>query len=272
MDQTTLDGIPELTEGPRGCGTRKPGGLYLMSHPEALRPCGKLPHHLSTCPTCSAGVKHTRGWTWINPSELLKPKFGTCAIDRRGGGCHGCPLGDGPDPLTEEIIAGTKAGLLWIGKQFYPTPTDYMAEVRRMGFSRRINTVPRDFEVGKTWIFLAHVEGIRIDCDCTIDPLTNPEFNPECELCEGHGSYLAPAIFTAFRPTQVQYVITGNESDADIINLRERGITPVRVNEVEEETEGDPVVPDYNSDDERNDPSFDDDEPENHDDLFYGEK
>lgn len=49
----------------RGCGWRTPGGLYLMAGGVAA-PCGKLPLPLTTCPTCSAGVKFARGWTWVD--------------------------------------------------------------------------------------------------------------------------------------------------------------------------------------------------------------
>ena len=41
--------IHKRVEGKRGCGFRKPGGLYMVSAVSA--PCGKLPTPLDICPT-----------------------------------------------------------------------------------------------------------------------------------------------------------------------------------------------------------------------------
>ena len=56
---------------PRGCGLRKPGGLYLVAGaPNA--PCGKLPLELTVCPCCGQGIKFARGWTWVDADRLFK--------------------------------------------------------------------------------------------------------------------------------------------------------------------------------------------------------
>jgi hypothetical protein len=57
-------------EKPRGCGRRKPGGLYLVA-PGDGAPCCKLPIKLDVCPTCHAGIKPARGWTWVDGDALL---------------------------------------------------------------------------------------------------------------------------------------------------------------------------------------------------------
>jgi len=51
-------------ESKRGCGWRKPGGLYLMADGPAEL-CGKLPIPLEICPSCGGGIKLSRGWTWV---------------------------------------------------------------------------------------------------------------------------------------------------------------------------------------------------------------
>jgi hypothetical protein len=46
----------------RGCGWRKPGGLYLCADGVG-GVCGKLPIPLDICPTCHGGIKFCRSWT-----------------------------------------------------------------------------------------------------------------------------------------------------------------------------------------------------------------
>jgi hypothetical protein len=62
--------IQTLFEGKRGCGYRKPGGLYLRTDGHG-RYCGALPIELTVCPTCSQGIKPARGWTWLNLAALV---------------------------------------------------------------------------------------------------------------------------------------------------------------------------------------------------------
>jgi hypothetical protein len=119
-------------EEKRGCGYRKVGGLYLICF-GAGRHCGKMPVKCEVCPTCNAGIKPTRGWTWIDPV----PHFAERACD--SGNCRACPLGS--DNLTDL----GPVGLIWIGEQFYPTPQAFVAEAGRMGISRRIPAIPKGF-------------------------------------------------------------------------------------------------------------------------------
>lgn len=141
----------------RGCGWRKPGGLYLVSDGLAM-PCGKLPIELTVCPCCGAGVKVSRGWTWINLDAFAKAgcRFkkhlhllaGECAAGAECGAC----------PLSQSI---SKAGLLFIGQQFYATPGAFLNEAEQLGVSRRISQVPREFVLGETWVALAHAAAIE---------------------------------------------------------------------------------------------------------------
>ena len=113
-------------EPARGCGFRKKGGIYLVSDGLAA-PCGRLPIPLDVCPCCGAGIKPTRGWTWIQPRMIIeKTEPPACSGDY----CTECPVGgDIPE----------RAGLLWIGEKFYATVEQFEIEAARLGVSRRIH-------------------------------------------------------------------------------------------------------------------------------------
>ena len=125
----------------------------------------------------------------------------TCALKAQLS-CNSCALGG---------TAWGKVGLLWVGGQFYPKPSDWTAEALRQGVSRRIPALPKGFELGKTFVFVAHREAITLGPD---------EF--------------MPAVFHVFKPRAVEFVVRGTETDDELAAIRKRGITPVRVERVEE--------------------------------------
>lgn len=185
-------------EGGRGCGYRKPGkdgvGIYLCGEALAAS-CGRLPLPLEVCPCCSSGIKPSRGWTWITPSVLLgqpQPLDVLAGVSRRcrselaGGPCRACPAGG--------AIPEGRHGLLWVGEKFYGSPIAFTQEAAMLGVSRKLSALPRGFEVGKTWVYLAHRHAV---------------FDAEAKV-------MRPGIFSAFRPTRVDLVI----ADAD--NIPER--------------------------------------------------
>lgn len=197
--------MPEIRlsiEAPRGCGYRKPGGIYLVTGAARWAPCGKLPFPLHVCPTCSGGIKPSRGWTWIDPSKLFagracQPPV-TCKAE--------CPLHTSPgSDTTSPHEPADRAGLLWIGEQFYPTPLEWMTEAVSMGVSRRIKSVPRGFELGKHWIYVAHRK-VWLSAD-----------------------EQAPAIFQVFCPSAIEYVVKGDETEEELAALEKRGLSLVRV-------------------------------------------
>ena len=195
--------IQDRFDAEPACGFRKPGGLYLratgLSHP-----CGKLPVELKVCPCCGTGIKPARGWTWVDADALLSVQACEHQPDaERRFMCEVCPL-------SQKL---GRAGLLWIGETYYKSPQEWTAEAMLHGVSRRIARIPRGFELGKTWVLIAHRKAItRFRHD---EPITTP------------------AVFHAFRPSVIEYVVRGDESPADLLSLARRGITPVRVNKIE---------------------------------------
>ena len=196
-------------ESARGCGYRKGGGLYLVSG-GTMVPCGLLPLRLDVCPVCHHGIHPARGWTWIDVSVLLKAQNKECPLTRE---YHHAIC-----PMNGDV---SRAGLLWIGEKFYPAPQDFMQEAHVMGVSRRISAVPKEFEVGKTWVFFAHRKTF-------VEPCPGGDHTEDCE-CEGEGKIYGGGIFHAFKPTAVEYVITGDETEEELDRMEKRGLTLVKV-------------------------------------------
>jgi hypothetical protein len=188
----------------RGCGTRKAGGLYLVADGPSAS-CGRLPLPLPVCGTCGHGFKPTRGWPWVTvPAAFLESESQACAESH----CARCPL----CPTRPEV----RVGLLWCGEAFYATPADWLREAAAQGISRRIATVPKGFVVGETWVLMAHRKALMGVAD------------------GGEVTYQA-GIFHTFRPTAIEYVVTGIETEEDLAALRKRGITPVRVEQAQQQ-------------------------------------
>jgi hypothetical protein len=191
-------------EARRKCGHRKVGGLYLVSDGLGV-PCCKLPVLLHVCPTCNGGIKQSRGWTWIDPQPWLK---GACTQ----GNEYICAAAN-PERF------GDKVGLLWIGEQFYPTPSSFQEEAAKMGISRRITAVPRGFKVGEHFVFLAHPKMKEV-----VDPVTSDV------------SWVG-GVFHVVKPQRIEKIITHSQSldEKEMKKLAAQGITPV-------------IVPDNDSD------------------------
>lgn len=218
-------------ESARGCGFRKPGGLYLVSG-ELSEPCPLLPVEMKVCPTCGEGVRPARGFTWVDGAKLIPPSIhGTiehtavCPLAPEG---HRDAEGWVPSEDAEgnHVSRVGRCGLIWIGEQFYPTPQAFMSEAAEMGVSRRITAVPREFVIGETWVLLGHRRAIERACpDCGDEAISEDE----CPVCGDERIVHVPGIITAFRPTAVEYVVKGDETDEEIEALERRGIEPVRV-------------------------------------------
>src|SRR6185369_4737800 len=172
--------MPEIIhkkEMARCCGFRKKGGIYLVSDGLGA-PCGKLPIPVCKCPHCGQGIKQARGFTWIT-TKLFSEKY--CAE-----ACKQCPL----SPKNAQM------GLMWVGTKFYANSNEFTKEAMMMGVSKRIARVPQDFVIGETWIALAHPKAI-------IETI-------------GQKVIATPGIFHAFKPSRIEYVVTGKETEKEL--------------------------------------------------------
>lgn len=226
-------------EARRGCGYRKVGGLYLVSEPGGL-PCDRLPFPLTVCPVCSCGIKQTRGWTWVIAKTLFGGAHLECSDDLHR---HHCPVCNG------EI---ERAGLIWIGTQFYPTPESFTLEAYKLGISRRLTAVPRDFKLGETWVLVAHPKALRVPAD-RCEKLVEGTENMKCSQIEGHTTKCRrlasdleiparkdqPGIFQVWKPQRIEKILLESERGSEEAKkLEERGITPVFVPDNDKDHQG----------------------------------
>lgn len=187
--------IQDITIGVRGCGVRTEGGLYLVGDPE-LEPNSWFPRHLKQeCPHCGF-----HGPTVLKPSRNIQSFFPAITFPELEEGQHtrwvdhcthrGIEVREpfATFEKTEEAFAQT------VDTSGYPSPSDYIAEVQKQGYSRRIQALPHRFVPGKTRIFLIHKRAI----DAPI----------------GRGGY-EPGVIASFVPKAVQYVTFGWETFAE---------------------------------------------------------
>lgn len=202
-----------LNEAKRGCGFRREGGLYLRADGPGF-PCGKFPIILDICPTCGQGIKFARSWTWFDPSKLTEP--GECGDSCAGAGC---PMFEPP----------TKAGLIWIGEKHYKTPADWLKEAHEQGVSRRLKFLPHGFKIGEHWVFTAHKKVREAVChECGV--LTDEDsHDKDCAACKGTGKVWKAGIFHAFKPSRVEYIVTGKETEEELDKLEARGFTLIKL-------------------------------------------
>jgi hypothetical protein len=106
---------------------------------------------------------------------------------------------------------------LWVGEKYYSADS-FRLEARQRGISKRIKTVPNGFKVGETWILLAHINAIKKNSPVVVDGK---------EI--GSAPHLFPGIFHAFKPSRIEYIVTGLESEAELDNLEKRGLTLINV-------------------------------------------
>lgn len=180
-------------EAKRGCGYRKVGGLYLCSNAPDT-PCCRFPFELKICPVCNQGVKQSRNVQWFDPGPFLAEKGG-CKID-----FSRCPI--------EHTLRPNKAILIWIGAKFYATPEHFLDEAKRMGISRRVKSIPRGFELGKTEVFFAH---------------------PHCFLGSEKG--FAPGVFAMVKNIKFELIVTEKPTEKMLRKLKDTRIMPVIVPE-----------------------------------------
>jgi hypothetical protein len=207
----------------RGCGYRHVGALYLCGDYISV-PCDRLPYPLDICPTCGGGIKVSRGFTKINPLRLFsyhqpcKDKIRPCFV---------C------DPQDEEAF------IMGVGEKYYKTPDDFMAEAHRLGVSKCIPFIPKELELGKTIVYLAHPKACQVKespvlqqamaiINGTGAPYGLGDETTQPRLVETEKVERRLGIFSASIPQRVEKLIW--ETDAtpeELEKLNKRGITPV---------------------------------------------
>jgi hypothetical protein len=137
-----------------------------------------------------------------------------------------------------------------VSEKFYPTPADFLEEGLNQGFSKRIAQIPRHFVLGKTVIYLAHINACvvkdtpelqksfdEIEPKRKLKATRDPKLNPR--LIEAEKVKRVMGIFTAFIPQRIEKIYW--QSDLDKMSegekeaLKKRGITPVGVVESKHE-------------------------------------
>ncbi len=91
-------------------------------------------------------------------------------------------------------------GLIWVGEMFYKTPRAFLKEAAEQGISRRIRSIPRDFKLGETCVWLAHRKAVE-------------------------GVDMTPGVFYAFLPQRIEYIVKGDETEE---KLRALGASDTR--------------------------------------------
>ena len=208
-----------MTEQKRGCGWRKISGLYLVGDYVPVQ-CDRLPIPLKVCPCCGAGIKVGLGMTRIIPSKLF--------------GVHRYCADKVQPCLVCQPQENEPAYVMRVGEKFYPRISDFIAEGVRLGFSKRIHQIPRDFVLGKTVVYLAHInacvenEPTEVQTELKVNPT---ELSPR--LIEATKVKRVMGIFTAFIPQRIEKIYWQQALDdmpqSERKRLEKRGITCVPV-------------------------------------------
>lgn len=185
--------IHKRVENSRGCGFRKPGGFYLVIDGKGIE-CGLLPI------TVPSWINTSRAPQWRTAAEACGPrKERKCSAEK----CQQCWLKKLPDDETTLLN--------FVGMAHYRTAKQFEKEAGRMGISRRIppHIIPK-ITVGKTPVLLAHRES-------------------SSSITEEGDVVKLRQIFAAFKPQRIEYIITGKETEEELNQLEEQGITLIEV-------------------------------------------
>ena len=192
--------IHTYVEKKRGCGFKKPGGLYMIGANNGLAPCCKLPFPLSSCPCCGTAVKFTRGFTWINTDLFC---FKTAAATWCSGDCI----------LN---MPGQSIGLMWVGESHYPTVRDFEREAAAIGVSKRLNVLPKGLQPG-AWVVLAHNKAV-------VNFNDSAPADPAADLVT-----YKPGAFMVFKVEKLQYVVKPSDTEETLKRIADKNIELIEV-------------------------------------------
>jgi len=218
----------------RKCGYRKVGGIYVCGSGMAV-PCDLLPLPITPCPTCHFTIPFTRGFLWIHRDYLSYRSEGHY-YSKDGCKCSKfCPI-----CYPHQNILQDEAMLMWVGSKFY-SPESFVKEAMEMGVSKRIAEIPKGLILGATWVLLAHSkvpfdvgrEGTKVYVN--VAEGSQPVIKEgvvvsERNILKNSEPVYKPAIFYAFRPTKLEFLIWQSEATAKRLDeLKTKGLTPVIV-------------------------------------------
>jgi len=200
----------------RGCGYRRIGGLYLCGEYISM-PCDRLPLPLTTCPVCGQGIRVSRGFTQVNPYRLwgihqdCRDRFRPCFL---------CDPQDQP------------AYIMLVGERYY-TPESFLDEAHGQGISKRIPFIPKNLELGKTVIYLAHPKAVEVKQPVALQQalsIVEESETKQPRLLETERVEKSLGIFCAFIPKRVEKLIKESEATPETIEaLKKRSITAIPV-------------------------------------------
>jgi hypothetical protein len=213
----------------RGCGYRKPNGLYLISLGKPVS-CDRLPVPIAACPCCGFVPHQVRSFAWVSgrwlgdhrgPRIMLSGALGGGRGKSRGARCkdavaHRVDHTRGYDPICE--VSDEPRLLSWVGRKFY-TPESFADEAGQLGVSKRVPDIPDGLVLGRTWVLMAHP-------DACADPLS---WGLHWLFEDGEVS-TAPGVFQAFVVERIEIVL--HESEATQVRIdkeAKRGVDVVIV-------------------------------------------
>lgn len=151
----------------RGCGHLKPDAFYLRAD---IAPDGVLPPFVRIVPAQPFVEAHFRGWKpfqglawhWVgergrdtlfttDPPRDLQDHMIRLSADKL------------PEDIGHATVAWASDLLMWVGKEFYPYPEDFIEEARAFGINKRIPVTkggPPLIDPGRTRLFLAHPRAV----------------------------------------------------------------------------------------------------------------
>lgn len=213
-------------EQERLCGWRKIGGLYLCGDYTFHDTCDRMPFPLTICPVCGRGIKVSRGFTQVNPYQLwgihqdCKDNFRPCFL---------C------DPQDEP------AYIMLVGAGNYKTPQEFIREAISQGISKRIPFIPKDLELGKTVVYLAHPKAYAVKEPAELQEamaIVEEAQTKQPRLLETGKVEKALGIFCAFIPKRVEKLIWKKDATPEELEkLEHRGITPVVIPDGDKDNE-----------------------------------
>jgi len=123
------------------------------------------------------------------------------------------------------------AFIMGVGEKFYKTPSDFLEEAHRLGVSKRIPFIPKELELGKTVIYLAHPKAVEVKEPVALHQalsILEESETKQPRLLETEKVEKRLGIFTAFVPQRIEKLVWQSQATPEELErLEKRGITPV---------------------------------------------